>query len=91
MTVTRLWSMSVFTLLSIKTRIETCLTPPQLQVLQLFLLYYPLKQGLKRVFRGIYSPPSLRFLLYYPLKQGLKLFARNSLEGCSSSFYSTIH
>ncbi len=43
----------------------------------MFLLYYPLKQGLKQK----YSYPSItkhhQFLLYYPLKQGLK---HNSIQ-----------
>ena len=39
----------------------------------MFLLYYPLKQGLKH--DGVHHPfGCFEFLLYYPLKQGLKQF-----------------
>jgi len=37
-----------------------------------FLLYYPLKQGLKLVSKAKVVFPKSMFLLYYPLKQGLK-------------------
>ena len=37
-----------------------------------FLLYYPLKQGLKHCIFSIFRGNIIKFLLYYPLKQGLK-------------------
>ncbi len=43
----------------------------------LFLLYYPLKQGLKRFERVFQRCIKKRFLLYYPLKQGLNYKERN--------------
>ena len=38
----------------------------------LFLSYYPLKQGLKRISLADPLLGMTRFLSYYPLKQGLK-------------------
>ena len=62
----------VFTLLSIKTRIETYF-PLEMGALSLrFLLYYPLKQGLKHWVHADVRNVKRLFLLYYPLKQGLK-------------------
>ncbi len=46
------WKVSacfVFTLLSIKTRIETHCIESSDNIVALFLLYYPLKQGLKLI------------------------------------------
>ncbi len=44
-----------------------------MQHFSLFLLYYPLKQGLKLPLVSGRMNPLFSFLLYYPLKQGLKL------------------
>ncbi len=63
----------VFTLLSIKTRIETIIILYQNNSFLLFLLYYPLKQGLKQLLGPGWENEYSWFLLYYPLKQGLKL------------------
>jgi len=63
---------SVFTLLSIKTRIETSPQGLTSKSRLTFLLYYPLKQGLKLLNFQITRFSSPGFLLYYPLKQGLK-------------------
>ncbi len=63
----------VFTLLSIKTRIETIIILYQNNSFLLFLLYYPLKQGLKQWQKYLNHFFYEVFLLYYPLKQGLKL------------------
>jgi len=41
-------------------------------VWDMFLLYYPLKQGLKLSLKTVKVFVSIQFLLYYPLKQGLK-------------------
>ncbi len=59
---------------------------------KLFLLYYPLKQGLKLSQNDREQSANLMFLLYYPLKQGLKQSDKkrdNSLH--KNCFYSTIH
>jgi len=62
----------VFTLLSIKTRIETHYNLDGRIFPFRFLLYYPLKQGLKHSRQAPIVPGFPTFLLYYPLKQGLK-------------------
>jgi len=41
--------------------------------LEVFLSYYPLKQGLKQILDGMRLTVTCLFLSYYPLKQGLKL------------------
>ena len=62
----------VFTLQSIKSRIETK-TSQALPVLVFsFLLYSPLNQGLKLINSGIGLIQRSVFLLYSPLNQGLK-------------------
>ena len=70
---TTLRKLKVFTLQSIKSRIETDLKICVHFIPPLFLLYSPLNQGLKR---RCY-PPKVHnrhwFLLYSPLNQGLKL------------------
>jgi len=63
----------IFILLSIKTRIETAPEENEPIVGHKFLLYYPLKQGLKLKERTKELSHGTMFLLYYPLKQGLKL------------------
>ena len=82
----------VFTLLSIKTRIETSHEKDYYLFPDEFLLYYPLKQGLKPTELHILCGDCKEFLLYYPLKQGLKhnkfmVFPIVNKRG----FYSTIH
>ncbi len=62
----------IFILLSIKTRIETSHSYSVFWIKKLFLSYYPLKQGLKRIKHINYSVLNPKFLSYYPLKQGLK-------------------
>ena len=62
----------VFTLLSIKTRIETAGCGRIALQNSEFLLYYPLKQGLKLSSNRNAPVKIALFLLYYPLKQGLK-------------------
>ena len=57
----------------------------------MFLLYYPLKQGLKRWSIGFYTNKGIEFLLYYPLKQGLKLLSWQTATTSRHRFYSTIH
>jgi len=66
------WIGFVFTLLSIKTRIETNTIGLLEHSIEGFLSYYPLKQGLKhRLIANLYNI-DIKFLSYYPLKQGLK-------------------
>ena len=67
-----LTDLSVFTLLSIKTRIETNIRVSLGKCSSMFLLYYPLKQGLKHSDDYRVGYLDYKFLLYYPLKQGLK-------------------
>ena len=43
----------------------------------MFLLYYPLKQGLKLSRVAPEASSTVVFLLYYPLKQGLKPLAKS--------------
>jgi len=57
----------------------------------MFLLYYPLKQGLKRWYIGFDTNKGIEFLLYYPLKQGLKLLSWQTATTSRHRFYSTIH
>ena len=83
-------SVHVFTLLSIKTRIETDQSRLALKVSIGFLLYYPLKQGLKLI-RITTSHSYIWFLLYYPLKQGLKHPMDDIGVDKQLCFYSTIH
>ena len=66
----------VFTLQSIKSRIETkLLSSVQIQFFR-FLLYSPLNQGLKQVKETTEKITASWFLLYSPLNQGLKLVER---------------
>ncbi len=62
----------VFTLQSIKSRIETYCKKAVSSILQWFLLYSPLNQGLKLKKVDYQALSQLRFLLYSPLNQGLK-------------------
>ena len=62
----------VFTLQSIKSRIETSLSTASRQSWGTFLLYSPLNQGLKLEWKTRNQLKKLRFLLYSPLNQGLK-------------------
>ncbi len=64
--------LTIYILLSIKTRIETrtsCFSFPDLWK---FISYYPLKQGLKPQIVLAWVTGKRRFISYYPLKQGLK-------------------
>ena len=81
----------VFTLQSIKSRIETNLLDNLHYLQNEFLLYSPLNQGLKLYwcFTKYYS--SILFLLYSPLNQGLKPPAAYVLIEHPESFYSTVH
>ncbi len=67
-----LWQ--VFTLQSIKSRIETFLWCQYNFCKVQFLLYSPLNQGLKHPTNFCIKNNSIMFLLYSPLNQGLKLF-----------------
>ncbi len=62
----------VFTLQSIKSRIETLRGPRHRHHLSEFLLYSPLNQGLKPPLTRLTLKVSPEFLLYSPLNQGLK-------------------
>ena len=62
----------VFTLQSIKSRIEPQILLMQLNHSVMFLLYSPLNQGLKLKPEYIPELEALGFLLYSPLNQGLK-------------------
>ena len=71
---------SVFTLQSIKSRIETV---PSISVSDSyisFLLYSPLNQGLKQEYTGEKYWQYVGFLLYSPLNQGLKPYIQSSSE-----------
>ena len=57
----------------------------------MFLLYYPLKQGLKQLNHLVTLPLVIVFLLYYPLKQGLKRSRDFQPNAPDEGFYSTIH
>ncbi len=83
--------LSVFTLQSIKSRIETILLVVYSRFPPLFLLYSPLNQGLKPIFISRIDHYPVLFLLYSPLNQGLKLkfFRKNQIQ--ELSFYSTVH
>ena len=74
-----MWRVLIYILLSIKTRIETLPSPWGADPEQLFISYYPLKQGLKLNLNGIQAYYAFSFISYYPLKQGLKLFPLNPL------------
>ena len=82
----------VFTLQSIKSRIETgrqkgftCFMPE-------FLLYSPLNQGLKLLLKKAVKQWIIGFLLYSPLNQGLKRFnASPQPPPGNYGFYSTVH
>ena len=41
-------------------------------IIQKFISYYPLKQGLKLILAGRPKMGKSAFISYYPLKQGLK-------------------
>ena len=66
----------VFTLQSIKSRIETLKSSTLLIRYFRFLLYSPLNQGLKPEFPFHPEELKIMFLLYSPLNQGLKLRIR---------------
>ncbi len=66
----------VFTLQSIKSRIETKIYCRKCDTGFGFLLYSPLNQGLKRDIGIRYQVAGARFLLYSPLNQGLKPLSR---------------
>ncbi len=55
---------------------------------ELFLSYYPLKQGLKRYDNDVKANPPTQFLSYYPLKQGLKQDAKSVFASGGSLFLS---
>ena len=63
----------VFTLQSIKSRIETTFLGKKASTFSKFLLYSPLNQGLKHGEMHRSMVVSATFLLYSPLNQGLKL------------------
>ena len=77
---------SVFTLQSIKSRIETQIIRKIRSYLIRFLLYSPLNQGLKLLCGYIEGPGCILFLLYSPLNQGLKRTAQFSHHQFSSGF-----
>jgi len=81
----------VFTLQSIKSRIETIFLPEQLKELFVFLLYSPLNQGLKHGGNQTRSKRQNGFLLYSPLNQGLKLIFSARCLRSRIGFYSTVH
>ncbi len=62
----------VFTLQSIKSRIETNIGILMLPIYKRFLLYSPLNQGLKLYQFFFHLRLNVLFLLYSPLNQGLK-------------------
>ena len=62
----------VFTLQSIKSRIETIITICRITKSRRFLLYSPLNQGLKHTAKPNCLHRRNAFLLYSPLNQGLK-------------------
>ena len=53
---------------------------------EVFLLYYPLKQGLKRIDCFLLLHFLQWFLLYYPLKQGLKPRENRVCSPCNPWF-----
>ena len=66
-------AVNVFTLQSIKSRIETVWQAGALYARIEFLLYSPLNQGLKLGVDLVTAAGAVGFLLYSPLNQGLKL------------------
>jgi len=72
--------MTIYILLSIKTRIET----PNTEIISVtdhqFISYYPLKQGLKHGKGERYFHWWRGFISYYPLKQGLKLLPDGKVQ-----------
>jgi len=81
----------VFTLQSIKSRIETSSASITALDLAGFLLYSPLNQGLKLEILEKEPSKTIWFLLYSPLNQGLKLYVPVPLYILMLSFYSTVH
>ncbi len=75
---TTLRSTGVFTLLSIKTRIDTAIASGDSECGWQFISYYPLKQGLKLTCSYVEAVYFKLFISYYPLKQGLKLAKKES-------------
>ncbi len=67
--------MKVFTLLSIKTRIETELQFASVAEDAMFLLYYPLKQGLKPVRWDEFDGASLRVFTLLSIKTRIETTA----------------
>ena len=65
--------LNVFTLQSIKSRIETNRLRSNKYTSFQFLLYSPLNQGLKPNEEAMRDYYEIMFLLYSPLNQGLKL------------------
>ena len=81
----------VFTLQSIKSRIETVPAYWNGILQELFLLYSPLNQGLKLQKLVGLATGGIGFLLYSPLNQGLKLIEDGTIIPDDDSFYSTVH
>jgi len=81
----------VFTLQSIKSRIETLTEKGSVEKITLFLLYSPLNQGLKLTFPSPATIAGKMFLLYSPLNQGLKPLVVNCAKAYIWCFYSTVH
>jgi len=81
----------VFTLQSIKSRIETAREIQEKVKAGEFLLYSPLNQGLKHLVRSLDSARDALFLLYSPLNQGLKLSGKRINKQYCFCFYSTVH
>jgi len=63
----------VFTLLSIKTRIETALEGNIVKIAIIVFTLLSIKTRIETAKRNPAAMAGVRFLLYYPLKQGLKL------------------
>ncbi len=78
----------IYILLSIKTRIETCLRWHRIGLASLFISYYPLKQGLKQNTKLSMAPGDTGFISYYPLKQGLKRDAITQINQAELEFIS---
>ena len=73
-------SVLVFTLQSIKSRIETHHSSNHYSICHKFLLYSPLNQGLKHSEYSYGQNQFSPFLLYSPLNQGLKLDEKYFME-----------